>query len=69
MLTSRLFARAFSVTAAVVIILNVATGCTAGRLFRARAIPDGLCRQCGYSLAGNVSGVCPECGTPIGMVK
>ncbi len=25
----------------------------------------GLCMNCGYSLVGNVSGVCPECGTPI----
>lgn len=24
------------------------------------------CRQCTYSLIGNVSGVCPECGTPTG---
>lgn len=23
----------------------------------------GLCRECGYSLRGNVSGRCPECGT------
>ena len=23
------------------------------------------CRQCGYDLTGNASGVCPECGTPI----
>ena len=22
------------------------------------------CLDCGYSLVGNVSGVCPECGTP-----
>lgn len=22
------------------------------------------CRKCGYSLIGNLSGVCPECGTP-----
>jgi len=22
----------------------------------------GLCRNCGYDLTGNVSGVCPECG-------
>ena len=25
----------------------------------------GLCPACGYSLAGNASGVCPECGTPV----
>jgi hypothetical protein len=24
-----------------------------------------LCRRCGYELAGNVSGVCPECGTGV----
>ncbi len=23
------------------------------------------CKNCGYNLTGNVSGVCPECGTPI----
>ena len=26
---------------------------------------NGLCLQCGYNLTGNVSGVCPECGTSI----
>jgi hypothetical protein len=25
-----------------------------------------LCRNCNYDLTGNVSGRCPECGTPIG---
>jgi uncharacterized RDD family membrane protein YckC len=25
-----------------------------------------LCRTCGYNLTGNISGICPECGTPIG---
>jgi hypothetical protein len=24
---------------------------------------EGLCWRCGYDLTGNVSGVCPECGT------
>ena len=24
----------------------------------------GLCVQCGYNLTGNVTGRCPECGTP-----
>ena len=27
-------------------------------------IPPGRCQKCGYNLTGNVSGVCPECGTP-----
>ncbi|UCC29745.1 MAG: hypothetical protein JSU86_16260 [Phycisphaerales bacterium] len=27
--------------------------------------PAGYCRKCGYDLTGNVSGVCPECGTEI----
>ena len=26
--------------------------------------PIQICRQCGYDLKGNVSGVCSECGTP-----
>ena len=25
----------------------------------------GQCSACGYSLTGNTSGVCPECGTPV----
>ena len=24
------------------------------------------CNHCGYDLTGNVSGACPECGTPVG---
>jgi len=29
-------------------------------------VQDGtLCGACGYDLTGNVSGVCPECGTEI----
>jgi len=26
--------------------------------------PEGRCQSCGYDLRGNVSGRCPECGTP-----
>jgi len=29
-----------------------------------RRIPPGHCQICGYNLTGNVSGRCPECGTP-----
>ncbi|MCC7293808.1 MAG: hypothetical protein IT449_17250 [Phycisphaerales bacterium] len=28
-------------------------------------IPPGHCETCGYNLRANVSGICPECGTPI----
>lgn len=31
----------------------------------ARRRREPSCRACGYNLTGNVSGVCPECGTPI----
>jgi hypothetical protein len=31
-----------------------------------RRIPPGHCLRCGYSLTGNKSGVCPECGTGVG---
>ena len=27
--------------------------------------PVGHCRSCSYNLTGNVSGVCPECGTKV----
>ena len=27
-----------------------------------RPAPSNLCRNCGYDLTGNTSGVCPECG-------
>jgi len=30
-----------------------------------RLSPPGKCRECGYDLTGNVSGVCPECGSPV----
>jgi hypothetical protein len=26
---------------------------------------QGQCRKCGYDLTGNLSGKCPECGTPV----
>ena len=29
-----------------------------------RRIPPNHCQRCSYNLTGNVSGRCPECGTP-----
>jgi len=31
--------------------------------------PKGHCQKCGYDLTGNVSGVCPECGTSLGDAR
>ena len=33
--------------------------------FDRRRIPPDHCHKCGYNLTGNVSGRCPECGTPV----
>jgi len=30
-----------------------------------RRLTPGFCRECGYNLTGNTSGICPECGTAI----
>jgi hypothetical protein len=39
---------------------------TAFLLYRdRRRIRPGCCRSCGYDLTGNVSGICPECGTAV----
>jgi hypothetical protein len=35
---------------------------------RTMKILQNLCLKCGYSLVGNTSGVCPECGTPVPAV-
>jgi hypothetical protein len=44
--------------------LPPALGVVRRRRRRARAVP-GACRNCEYDLTGNVSGVCPECGTQV----
>ncbi len=36
-----------------------------GPFRRWRQPGDGYCIRCGYDLTGNVSGVCPECGSPV----
>jgi hypothetical protein len=40
-----------------------AVGRARRRLRRYISVRDSLCGKCGYNLSGNVSGVCPECGT------
>lgn len=44
------------------VLVGVPTGLLWWRDLR---VPPGHCPNCGYDLTGNVSGVCPECGTPV----
>jgi len=39
----------------------LAVGCAATTI----KLDHGRCVKCGYDLTGNVSGICPECGTPV----
>ena len=36
---------------------------------RRRRLRLGRCSRCGYDLSGNVSGVCPECGTSVPRIN
>jgi len=40
-------------------------GLPTGYLWLSRPVDPYACTTCGYNLTGNVSGICPECGTPI----
>ena len=59
-------------TVGVAVLEAVSVGCIAGLIYafarrrsRSGVLPVGHCTRCGYNLQGNVSGTCPECGTPI----
>lgn len=43
---------------------GIAVACVLRVLLHDALIP-GHCQNCGYDLTGNVSGVCPECGTAV----
>lgn len=45
------------------VVLPVAAAAALLRLSQVK--PPGFCQKCGYDLTGNVSGVCPECGTGV----
>ena len=45
----------------------LSAGASAWLWWRGRGYPKGRCQKCGYNLTGNVSGVCPECGNPVGQ--
>ena len=51
------------VVVATLAMLWVLYGPYEAHLLRRERKAKGLCVACGYDLTGNVSGVCPECGT------
>lgn len=57
---ARLAVAAFFLSAFVPIYKAVERHCV-----RSAERAEGSCGTCGYNLTGNVSGVCPECGTPV----
>ena len=46
----------------ILFIVLVALASLLKNLYR---VQPGFCKSCGYNLTGNISGVCPECGTNI----
>lgn len=47
------------------VFLAIAISLAAAAKYLPSRFPVGSCRQCGYNLTGNASGICPECRTPI----
>lgn len=46
------------------VVVSAAAGLVLARRFYS-PVPPGHCEECRYNLTGNLSGWCPECGTPI----
>jgi hypothetical protein len=57
--------RSFPLWPIVCLLLYPAAALTLRIRRRRAAVRSGRCRACGYNLFGNVSGICPECGTPV----
>ena len=59
----------YNYAGALCFMFGAAAGLPIGALIWARAFQHRaaarICRNCGYNLTGNTSGVCPECGTRI----
>jgi len=47
------------------LLLSVPASAWAVRDWLCMRVRVGQCRECNYNLTGNISGICPECGTPI----
>ena len=48
-----------------ILLLSVVTPTFMLFLYERKARREGHCQSCNYNLTGNVSGICPECGTKI----
>jgi len=63
------FFRSFtSLFALLFLLLYPTIALVRGPMRRGRRRRSGRCVRCGYDLTGNVSRVCPECGTPSGAM-
>lgn len=49
----------------VVLTAVAALGLLSGHSGHRRRSQEPVCNRCGYNLTGNISGICPECGTPV----
>jgi len=50
---------------AVAIVLGIAPTLWVLERYFTQRTPTDSCAACGYNLTGNISGVCPECGTVV----
>ncbi len=51
--------------ATITVLIPIASMKVIDKLLARWRVPKGHCQKCRYNLTGNISGICPECGTPI----